>query len=96
MRPSLVYTAQDSFHNYKPRNRVMMVVSLATFTRIVFCSRSAYESLPRTLERLVRGRSRVVQNGADLDRVDRAVAGRSAERERTAGSPCSRWAVSNA
>jgi len=80
LRPSLVYTAQDSFHNYKPRNRAMMVVSLATFTRIVFCSRSAYESLPRTLKRLVRGRSRVVQNGADLDRVDRAVAARSAER----------------
>jgi glycosyltransferase involved in cell wall biosynthesis len=80
LRPSLVYTAQDSFHNYKPRNRVMMVLSLATFTRVVFCSRSAYESLPRTLKRLVRGRSRVVQNGADLDRVDRAVASRPAER----------------
>jgi glycosyltransferase involved in cell wall biosynthesis len=81
LRPSLVYTAQDSFQNYKPRNRAMMVVSLATFTRIVFCSRSAYESLPRTLKRLARGRSRVVQNGADLDRVDRAVAARSAERD---------------
>lgn len=80
LRPSLVYTAQDSFHNYKPRNRVMMVLSLATFTRIVFCSRSAYESLPWALKRLVRGRSRVVQNGADLDRVDRAVAARAAER----------------
>jgi glycosyltransferase involved in cell wall biosynthesis len=80
LRPSLVYTAQDSFHNYKPRNRVMMVLSLATFTRIVFCSRSAYESLPRGLKRLVRRRSRVVQNGADLDRVDRAVAARPAER----------------
>ena len=80
LRPSLVYTAQDSFHNYKPRNRAMMVVALATFTRVVFCSRSAYESLPGTLKRLVRGRSRVVQNGADLDRVDRAVAARTAER----------------
>jgi glycosyltransferase involved in cell wall biosynthesis len=80
LRPSLVYTAQDSFHNYKPRNRVMMALSLATFTRIVFCSRSAYESLPRALKRLVRGRSRVVQNGADLDRVDRAVAARTTER----------------
>lgn len=80
LRPSFVYTAQDSFHNYKPRNRVMMVLSLATFTRVVFCSRSAYESLPRILKRLVRGRSRVVQNGADLDRVDRAVASRPAER----------------
>jgi glycosyltransferase involved in cell wall biosynthesis len=80
LRPSFVYTAQDSFHNYKPRNRVMMALSLATFTRIVFCSRSAYESLPRALKRLVRGRSRVVQNGADLDRVDRAVAARTSER----------------
>jgi glycosyltransferase involved in cell wall biosynthesis len=80
LRPSLVYTVQDSFHDYKPRNRVMMIVALATFTRVVFCSRSAYESLPGTLKRLVRGRSRVVQNGADLDRVDRAVAARPAER----------------
>jgi glycosyltransferase involved in cell wall biosynthesis len=80
LRPSLVYTAQDSFHNYKRRNRVMMILSLATFTRVVFCSRSAYESLPRALKRLVRGRSRVVQNGADLDRVDRAVASRPNQR----------------
>lgn len=82
LRPSLVYTAQDSFQNYKPRNQVMMVLALATFTRIVFCSRSAFESLPRILKRAVRGRSRVVQNGADLDRVDRAVATRP---ERPAG-----------
>jgi glycosyltransferase involved in cell wall biosynthesis len=80
LRPSLVYTVQDSYHDYKPRNRAMMVVALATFTRIVFCSRSAYESLPRILKRLVRARWRVVQNGADLDRVDRAVAARRAER----------------
>jgi len=76
LRPSLIYTAHDSFQNYKPRNQVMMVLALATFTRIVFCSRSAFESLPRILKRVVRGRSRVVQNGADLDRVDRAVAAR--------------------
>jgi glycosyltransferase involved in cell wall biosynthesis len=81
LRPSLVYTVQDSFHDYKPRNRAMMVVSLATFTRVVFCSRSAYESLPRVLKRLVRARWRVVQNGADLDRVDRAVAAHHAERD---------------
>jgi glycosyltransferase involved in cell wall biosynthesis len=80
LRPSLVYTVQDSFHDYKPRNRLMMVAALSTFTRVVFCSRSAYESLPRPLKRLVRGRSRVVQNGADLDRIDRAVATRPAER----------------
>jgi glycosyltransferase involved in cell wall biosynthesis len=80
LRPSFVYTVQDSFHDYKPRNQGMMVIALATFTRVVFCSRSAYESLPRILKRLVRARWRVVQNGADLDRVDRAVAARQATR----------------
>ncbi|MGH2679402.1 MAG: glycosyltransferase family 4 protein [Actinomycetota bacterium] len=83
LRRSLVYTVQDSFHDYKPRNRAMMAISLAMFTRIVFCSRSAYESLPGILKRLVRGRWRVVQNGADLDRVDRALAARPPARDRT-------------
>ena len=78
VRSSLVYTVQDSFHDYKVRNQLMMIISLAAFRRIVFCSRSAYESLPRPLDRLVRGRSRVVPNGADLDRVDRAIATRRA------------------
>jgi glycosyltransferase involved in cell wall biosynthesis len=81
LRSSLVYTVQDSFNDYTPRNRAMMAVSLAAFTRIVFCSRSAYESLPRRLKRLVRGRWRVVQNGADLDRIDRAIASRPTERD---------------
>jgi glycosyltransferase involved in cell wall biosynthesis len=76
VRSSLVYTVQDSFHDYKLRNQLMMIISLAAFRRIVFCSRSAYESLPRALDRLVHGRSRVVPNGADLDRVDRAIATR--------------------
>jgi glycosyltransferase involved in cell wall biosynthesis len=76
VRSALVYTVQDSFHDYKLRNRLMMIISLAAFRRIVFCSRSAYESVPRPLERLVRRRSRVVPNGADLDRVDRAIATR--------------------
>ena len=77
VRSSLVYTVQDSFHDYKLRNQLMMIISLAAFRRIVFCSRSAYESLPGALDRLVRGRSRVVPNGADLDRVDRALATRA-------------------
>lgn len=81
LHPSLVYTVQDSFQDYSPRNRAMMAISLAAFTRIVFCSRSAYESLPRRLKQLVRGRWRVVQNGADLDRIDRAIATRPAERD---------------
>lgn len=74
LRPSLVYTVQDSFYDYKLRNQAMMVVALPFFERVVFCSRSAYDSLPAPWKPLVRGRWRVVQNGADFGRIDRALA----------------------
>lgn len=80
---SLVYTVHDSFYDYRPRDQAMMLVPLAVFDRVVFCSRSAYESLPRALRRLVGRRWRLVQNGADTERVDRAVA--AAPRARTDG-----------
>jgi glycosyltransferase involved in cell wall biosynthesis len=73
LRPALVYTVQDSFHDYALRNQALMLVALAGFTRLVFCSRAAYDSMPRAAKRLVRGRWRVVQNAADMDRVDRAL-----------------------
>lgn len=81
LRPSMVYTVQDSFYDYKPRNQTMMMMALAGFERIVFCSHAAYDSVPGFGKRLVRGRWRVVQNGADIDRVDRAIAAGSATRD---------------
>lgn len=74
LRASLVYTVHDAFYDYKPRNQALMVLSLPAFHRVVFCSRSAYESLPRAWRWLVRGRWRVVRNGADADRVRRVIA----------------------
>jgi glycosyltransferase involved in cell wall biosynthesis len=74
LRRSLVYTVQDSFYDYRLRDKALMVVPLVTFHRVIFCSGSAYDSLPWALKRLVRDRWRVVQNGADIDRVDRAIA----------------------
>jgi glycosyltransferase involved in cell wall biosynthesis len=70
----LVYTVQDSYYDYKLRNKALMVPAVATFRRIVFCGHAAYDSYPRLWKRLVGKRARVVQNAADLDRVDRAVA----------------------
>ncbi len=69
----LVYTVQDSYYDYKPRNKALMLPAIATSRRIVFCGHAAYESYPRLWKRLVGKRARVVQNAADLDRVDRAV-----------------------
>ncbi|HSJ45322.1 MAG TPA: glycosyltransferase family 4 protein [Euzebyales bacterium] len=73
LRSRLVYTVQDSFYDYTLRNQALMVIALAGFRRIIFCSRAAYASLPRVWKRLVRGRWRVVQNGADIERIDRAL-----------------------
>lgn len=75
-RSSLVYTVQDSFHDYRLRNQALMTITLTAFERVVFCSRAAYDSLPRLWKWLVRSRWRVVQNGADIDRIDRAVEAR--------------------
>ena len=68
---SMVLTVHDSFYDYKPRNKLMTVAGLGLFPRVVFCSEAALRSLPRTARRLAGRRARVVQNGADLDRVAR-------------------------
>ena len=73
-RRTMVYTVQDSWYDYSRRNQALMTIALAGFKEIIFCSRSAYESIPAPLKWLVRGRWHVVQNAADIDRVDRALA----------------------
>jgi glycosyltransferase involved in cell wall biosynthesis len=75
LRRSLVYTVRDSYHDYKPRNKLLMLPALALWPRVVFCGEAAYQSYPRSWRRLVGRRARVVQNAADLDRVERAVGG---------------------
>lgn len=74
---SLVYTVQDSFHDYKTRNKLLMAPALATFRRVVFCGHAAYDSYPPLWKCLAGRRARVVQNAADLDRVERAIVGRT-------------------
>lgn len=72
LQSKLVYTVQDSYYDYKLRNKALMLPPVATFRRVVFCGHAAYDSYPRLWKRLVGRRARVVQNAADLDRVDRA------------------------
>lgn len=73
-RGKLVYTVQDSYHDYKFRNKLLMLPALAAFRRVVFCGHAAYDSYPALWKRLVGRRKRVVQNAADLGRVDNAIA----------------------
>lgn len=81
LRSSIVYTVQDSFHDYRLRNQALMLVTLSAFRRVIFCSRAAYDSMPGLWRWVVRRRARVVQNGADIDRVDRALAEEAVERD---------------
>jgi glycosyltransferase involved in cell wall biosynthesis len=74
LRPSLAYTVHDAFYDYGLRNQALMLLTLRAFSRVVFCSHAAYDSFPAPWRRLVRDRWRVVQNGADFDRVDRVLA----------------------
>lgn len=80
-RSSLVYTVQDSFYDYKLRDQALMTITLTAFKRVVFCSHAAYASLPRLWRWLVGNRWRVVQNGADIDRVDRALSAAPTRRD---------------
>jgi glycosyltransferase involved in cell wall biosynthesis len=73
LRRRTVYTVHDSFYDYKLRNKLLMIPALAVFFRVIFCSHAAYESLPSILKRLVGSRARVVQNGADIGRIDRVI-----------------------
>lgn len=86
LRSSLVYTVQDSFYDYSPRNQLLTLMSLAGFDRIIFCSHAAYESVPSVWRRIVKGKARVVPNGADIARVDRAINGLERRDSKTAAS----------
>lgn len=74
LRRRLVYTVRDSYHDYKPRNKLLMLPALL-WPRVVFCGDAAYESYPRSWRRLAGRRTRIVRNGADLERVARAISG---------------------
>ncbi len=70
---STVYTFHNSYSSYKLRNKLMLYPVFALFGRVVCCSYSSLGSLPRFLKWLAGQRICAVQNGVDLDRVDRAL-----------------------
>ena len=77
LHPDTVYTFHSSYQNYKLRNRLMLYPVAARFGRIVCCSNSSLESLPRFLRWLAGERLCAVQNGADIDRVDHVLGNRT-------------------
>jgi glycosyltransferase involved in cell wall biosynthesis len=70
-----VYTVHSSFPNYRLKHRLMLVLVMPAFRRIVCCSRSSYDSLPAWFHRLAGRRLGLIPNGVNMDRIDRATAG---------------------
>ena len=68
--PSTVHTVQNSYENFKFRNKLLFIPSFVFFRRMVFCSHASYDSFPGFYKWLAADRMHVVQNGVDLDRID--------------------------
>jgi len=82
LMPSTVYTVQNSYQNYKFRNRVLMIPAFAFFRKLVCCSNACRESLPFFLKWLGGDRIHVVQNAVNIDRVERVIGNNGAHFKR--------------
>jgi glycosyltransferase involved in cell wall biosynthesis len=71
LKPSTVHTVHNSFRSFKLRHKLMLMPGMAFFQRVVFCSKAAYESFPSLYKQLAGGRASIVQNGVDIERIDR-------------------------
>lgn len=81
LQPKTVHTIQNSFQNFKLRNKLLFLPSFVTFQRLVFCSQASYKSFPAFMKWLGRGRIDVVQNAVDLARVEHRLSQIEANRE---------------
>lgn len=75
LKPSTVHTVQNSFQNFKLRNKLLFIPSFAFFQQLVFCSHASYESFPAYMKWLGGNRMKVVQNAVDFDRIDKQLNG---------------------
>ena len=73
---STVISVQNSYQNYKLRNKLLFLPSFLFFQHVVCCSKSSRASFPLPYRWLAGRRLGYVQNGADTDRVDRVLADR--------------------
>jgi glycosyltransferase involved in cell wall biosynthesis len=78
--PTTVHTVQNSYENFKLRNKLLFIPSFVFFRQMVFCGESSYESFPRFFKWLAGSRMQVVQNCVDLDRIDQIAKFESATR----------------
>lgn len=71
--PPAVFTLHTSFANVRLRNRLMLLLVFSLFHKIICCSRTSLESLPRPLRFIAGKRLGYVANGVNISRVDSAL-----------------------
>ena len=76
LMPSTVYTVHSSYPNYKPRNRLMLMLIFRFFQTVVCCSKASFESFPAFFKWLAGNRICAVRNSVDIDRIDRVIGNR--------------------
>ena len=77
-----VHTIHSSYPIYKPRNKLLLMPVFAFFRRVVCCSYSSLDSVPRYLRWVAGSRLRAIENCLDLERLDEVV-GRHSRRPQT-------------
>jgi glycosyltransferase involved in cell wall biosynthesis len=68
---SAVFTVHNSYQNVKFRNKLMLLPVFAFFRKIVSCGNVSFASYPPIYRWLAGERYCAIQNGVDLDRVER-------------------------
>lgn len=68
-----VYTVHNCYQNFKLRNQLLMLPIFAGVQELIFCSNSCLDSFPPLWKRLGGNKIHVVQNAANIDRIDKAI-----------------------
>lgn len=79
--PPTVFTVHNSYPSFRLRNRLLLLPVFAGFQQVVCCGAASFESFPALYRRIAGERLRSVQNGIDLDRIDRILSAPGAHRE---------------
>lgn len=69
-----IYTLHNSFPSFKLKHKLMFLMGFALFKRIVCCGQASFQSVPKFYRLLAGKRLNYVTNGANIERVEQAIA----------------------
>jgi len=73
MLRSTLYTIHGSYPNYRFKHRLMLLLVMVLYRKIVCCSESSFRSFPKIYKFLAGKRLYTIPNGVDISRIDRNI-----------------------